>query len=104
KQRILCNKPTQMIHDKSLTMIIPWTFESTQDNRIHQQQIEQGDKELQAKMTDLMVQSIIEVEHKKIYENEELLNKELRRISVYNQATNEGLTESMLDIINRRFN
>ncbi|CAF4971398.1 unnamed protein product, partial [Rotaria magnacalcarata] len=100
KQRILCNKPTQMIHDKALTMVLPWTFESTQDNRIHQQQIEQGDKELQAKMTDLMVQSIIEAE-RKIYENEELLNKELRRVSVYNQGL---ITESMLDIINRRFN
>ncbi|CAF1515850.1 unnamed protein product [Rotaria magnacalcarata] len=104
KQRILCNKPTQMIHDKALTMVIPWTFESTQDNRIHQRQIDQGDKELQAKMTDLMVQSIIEAEHK-IYENEELLNKEVQRVSVYNQATNEGLiTKTMLDIINRRFN
>ncbi|CAM4946829.1 unnamed protein product [Rotaria socialis] len=104
KQRVLCNKPTQMIHNKALTMVIPWTFESTQDHRIHQQQIDEGDKELQAKMTDLMVQSIIEAE-RKIYENEELLNKELRRVSVYNQATNQGLiTESMLDIINQRFN
>ncbi|CAF4090289.1 unnamed protein product [Rotaria sordida] len=103
KQVILYNKPTQFIHSKALSTISSMMSNSTPDTRIFQQQIDQEEKELQQKMTDLMAEYIAKAENK-ILEYRALFHKEIDRISIYNKDTSEGFSTELMDLIYRRIN
>ncbi|CAF3228087.1 unnamed protein product [Rotaria sp. Silwood2] len=101
KQQILCNKPTKLIHSKALSMLSTIQSYSTSDIRIYQLQLDQEEKDLQEKMTGLMIESISEAENK-ILQYRTLLNKEIQRIPQYDPDKNEGLSKELMDHIHRR--
>ncbi|CAF1346300.1 unnamed protein product [Rotaria sordida] len=103
KQLILHNKPTQFIHSKALSIRSTMMSNSTPDASIFQQQIDQEEKELQQKMTDLMAEYIGKAENK-ILEYRNLFHKEIDRISMYDKDTSEGFSTELMNLIHRRIN
>ncbi|CAF4766435.1 unnamed protein product, partial [Rotaria sp. Silwood2] len=80
-----------------------WDPTTMTDARIFQQLLDQEAKELQEKLTNLMVESIAEAENK-ILECRELLHKEIYRLSIYDKDIQEGFSEKLMDLIYRRVN
>ncbi|CAF1172792.1 unnamed protein product [Rotaria sordida] len=101
KQRILCNKPTQLVYARAFSMISTLPTYSTTDARVYQQQIDQKEKELQDKMTSLMVESISEIENK-ILRCRTSVNKEIQQMSIYDKDMNTEFSTELLDLIDRR--
>ncbi|CAF4377333.1 unnamed protein product, partial [Rotaria sp. Silwood2] len=102
KQRILYNKPSKIIYEKASSTLKTLVFEETTDVRIHQRQIDQEEKQLQIKMTDLMVEAILEAE-KKVIQCHQILNHKIKNVSENNDDTMGRLTTPMMDLIYRRF-
>ncbi|CAF4561267.1 unnamed protein product [Rotaria sp. Silwood2] len=80
-----------------------WDPTTMTDAIIFQQLLDQEAKELQEKLTNLMVESIAEAENK-ILECRELLHKEIYRLSIYDKDIQEGFSEKLMDLIYRRVN
>ncbi|CAF4818731.1 unnamed protein product [Rotaria sp. Silwood1] len=97
KHRILCNKPTQMIYGRALSMFSTQPLLSNMDAQSYQRNIDQEEKELQNKMTDLTIECIIEMENK-ILQCRATLHKAIQEIS----TNDKEFPTDLMDIIHRR--
>ncbi|CAF1049326.1 unnamed protein product [Rotaria sordida] len=101
KQRLLCNKPTLSFYHTALSFQNTSTSLSMTDPTLYQLAIERDEKFLQQQMTDLVVETIREVE-RKILPYQIKLNDAKSQLSKSNENQMEILSKEFIDLMNRR--
>ncbi|CAF1049380.1 unnamed protein product [Rotaria sordida] len=101
KQRLLCNKPTALFYSEALSLIKLSTSLSVTDPTLYQLAIDRDEKLLQQQMTDLVVETVSEVE-RKILQCQITLDYERLEMSKSNENQTETLSNEFINLMNRR--